>query len=60
MVFDLRKVLIPLAERLDINGADIFVPLAQQVGDKMAADEAAAAANHDFIVHHSKLKRFRE
>ena len=38
--------LVPLVERLDVDGADALA-LAEQVGDEVAADEAAAAGDDD-------------
>ena len=42
-IFDLRKFLIPLAERLDVHRADVRVAFAEQFRDQMAADETARA-----------------
>ena len=50
-IFGLRKFLIPLAERLDVHGADVRVPFAQQIGDQMAADETARAGDQNFVFH---------
>ena len=46
------KTLIPLRARLDIHRADVRLALPQQVGHQMAADESAAAANHNFFRTH--------
>ena len=48
-VFDVGESLIPLVERLDIDGADVGVALGEEVADEMAADETAGAANDNFI-----------
>src|SRR6202035_5354170 len=51
-IFRFRKHLEPLLERFYIDCADLF-SLAKQIGHEMAANEAAAAANHDFARCHS-------
>ena len=48
-VLDLREALVPLVERLDIDGANLPMSLPEQVGNQMAADKSAAAAHDDQI-----------
>ena len=39
------EALVPLVQRLDVDRPDVAEPLAHQVGDQVAADEAAAPAH---------------
>ena len=50
-----RKNLKPLVHRLHIDGADGAMSLAQEVGNKMAADKATGAADNDQIGFHTSI-----
>ena len=45
-VLDAVGALVPLVERLDVDGADLGMAALLQGADEMAADEAAAAGDH--------------
>jgi hypothetical protein len=49
------SALIPLVQRLDVNGPDILITLADKIGDEVAADKAAAAAHNDFFTLHNAV-----
>ena len=50
-VLGLRGDLVPLVERLHVDGTDAH-PLAHQVADQVPADEAAAAGDdHKSVAH---------
>lgn len=44
-IFNLRKTLMPFAGRFDVHRTKVFMALAEQFGDGMAADEAAGACD---------------
>ena len=53
LVFDARGLLVPLVERLHVDGADLCMATLLQGADQMAADEAARAGNdHEIILGH--------
>ena len=52
-IFNLGENLVPFIEWFDIHRAQILAPLFQQIGEQMAANETAAAANHNFLCLHN-------
>ena len=53
LVLDARRRLVPLVERLDVDGADLGVAALLQDADQMAADEATGAGDdHEIILGH--------
>ena len=51
-VLGLGEKLVPLFGGLQVHGTNIRVPVAQQLGDKMSADETAGAGDEDEVVLH--------
>jgi hypothetical protein len=49
-IFDIIELLVPSAERLDIDRAKIGVALPPEIGNEMAADESASAADDNFLI----------
>ena len=45
-----RRALIPLVERLDVDGADVAVPCRAAGRHEVTADKASGAAYYDFLV----------
>jgi hypothetical protein len=53
LVLDARGLLVPLVERLDVDGADLGMAALLQDADQMAADEATGAGDdHEIILGH--------
>ena len=50
LVLDAGGLLVPLVERLHVDGADLGVAALLQDADEMAADEAAGASNDYEII----------
>ena len=48
-IFDARKFLIPLIKRLDVHRTNVGVALAQQIGNKMTANESSSACDDNFF-----------
>src|SRR5258706_17903 len=54
-IFHSWKDLVPFLHRFNVDGADLFMPLPQKIGDQMATDKTAAAANYDSACAHELL-----
>jgi hypothetical protein len=55
LVLDARGLLVPLVERLDVDGADLGMAALLQDADQMAADEATGAGDdHEIILGHGR------
>jgi hypothetical protein len=55
-ILDFGEALVPFLKRLDVDGADGTVPLAQKFAHEMAADESAATTHHNSFRAHSSNK----
>ena len=55
-VVDPGKHLVPLVERLDVDGAKVREALLLQVADEPTADESAGAGDEDRIVRGDRLR----
>ncbi len=53
LVLHARRLLVPLGERLHVDGADLGVAALLQDADQMATDEATGAGDdHEIILGH--------
>ena len=57
-IFDAGSALIPLLDGFDIDATDILKTLANEVGNEVAADKAAAAAHNDFFTLHNAVLEY--
>ena len=55
LVLDARMLLVPLGERLDVDGADLLMTALLQDAHQMAADEATGTGyDHEIILGHAE------
>ena len=55
-IFDIVELLVPLAQGLDVDGANRPEALPPQIGHEMPADKPARSADHDFLLCAHKVK----
>src|SRR5262245_13557900 len=51
-IFHSGKMLIPILDRLEIDGTNVFVTLPQQISNQVTADKSPSTSDKDFVRLH--------